>query len=176
MKVALILAVAAGGLIAVTVATRSGSEPERGVRLVNLEFALPSHWHVRPLSYRCGRASVGVLIGNLSRTRLNRVPHDLRGLPPHSCTTIWNVSDMPAGYVLVDITRLSTPSRIPASVFPLTYEGFAPGTIGCDCSFRSGFVVSAGLSYNLRIWIGRMASAADRVRLQQLIGSIRPIQ
>lgn len=167
--------VTAASVVVALVARPSSSVPSRGaIRLLTLELVVPPHWHVRRLEYDCGRASAGVLVGNLAQNRLDRLRHDLSGLPPHSCTTIWDVSTMPPGYVLADVTQLTTPSPLPQSVFPLNYKEFAPGVIPCHCSFRDGFVVSGGLSYNVRIWTGNAASAEDRQRLQQVIASIRP--
>lgn len=147
----------------------------RDVRLVNLRLVVPPNWHLRRLQYRrCGRAGAGVLFGDLSTARLNRIQHDVKGMPFGSCTTAWRVASLPATYLLVDVTRLNAPYKLSPSRFPLQIADFPVASLSCGCSFRGGFVVTPRVDYDLRIWIGRRASNANRRLLREVIASIRP--
>jgi hypothetical protein len=155
----------------------SGSSPDfPGHRepIVNLRLLVPSGWHFRRLSTRCGRAGPGVLVGDLSAKELDRIPHALSGVPFGDCTTAWNVSSLPPSYLLVDLTRLRVPFPVSASRFPLKLAGFRVASIPCHCSFRTGYVVWAGIAYDLRVWIGQRASTANRRLVAELVASVRP--
>lgn len=139
-----------------------------------LKLELPSHWNVRQVTKRCGRAGPGLLVGNLTIGALRRLRHDLTGLPAGACTTEWNVRQLPPTYLLVDITRLRIPAGFASSTFPLRYAGLSRSALPCRCVFRSGYVVTSGLTYALRVWVGRGAGAVERRTLRALIASIRP--
>jgi hypothetical protein len=170
----LLAAVLAIALLAACGSSSADHPTRRVTRFVNLGLAVPSGWHLRRLQYRCGRAGLGLLIGDLSASRLNRIRHDFSGLPFGACTTSWNVSSLPADYVLVDITELQAPDALPVSEFPLSLNAFAPSRLPCHCSFRNGSVVTGNVDYDVRIWIGKRASSSDRQRLQDFLASIRP--
>ncbi len=155
-------------------ASAVGDHSSAIVTVGNLQVKVPDGWSVRRLVRRCGHSGRGLLIANLRGSTLNAVRHDTRGLPPGSCTTVWDVAPLPPSYVMVDISRFDFPIELPASRFPLTLKDFEESPLDCRCSFRSGYVSYRGLSYAVRIWSGERARRIDRRRLAQLIGSISP--
>ena len=135
-------------------------------------MTLPRAWSARRLRQHCGRAGLGVLLSNLDRARLDAIQHDLRGLPMGACTTAWNVSPLPAGYVMIDITEFAFPFTVPPSRLPLSLRQFRTSELACACVFRSAYIAYRGRTYEARVWIGGRAKEVDRQRLRQVIGSI----
>jgi hypothetical protein len=156
-------------------------QPAASLRLGDLRMNVPALWSVRRLDYRCLRLGAGVLVSNLDRTALAAVRRDLEDLPPGSCTNVWDVSALPPSFLMLDVSQFRPPVSVPKTRFPLSESFFVPSGVtdargrplACRCSARSN-LISAGKTYDVRIWIGDHASEVDRRRMACLVASIRP--
>lgn len=157
--------------------SRAAGEPPTA-DVGNLRLSVPTPWAVRALADTCHRLGAGILVSNLDQTTLAALRRDLGSLPPGSlpgsCTNAWDLTAIPATFVMLDVSQFDLPGRFPQTQFPVSEEFFPPSALDCSCTFRSNFIANEGTTYNVRIWVGDEASDTDRKRMACVIASIRP--
>lgn len=143
------------------------SDPALGWR-----FEHPASWSLQRFSGRCRIGAAGSAVTNLDR------PLRFESLPG-GCTTAWDLSDVPAGFVGVQISHSGGPFMRtgPDTAFPLDASAAQlQEPLGGDGPRFRIIPVSLGGNgrYSVVVWEGRAASAPDRERIERIVSSIRP--
>ena len=180
---AVLLSASAGCGGAASDHSRPAAQQVTSAEIGNLRMSVPPPWSVRRLEDRCARLGAGVLVSNLDEAALGALRRDLHNLPPGSCTNGWDLTMVPATFVMVDVSQFALPGKVPEAQFPLSESFLVPSVYEssfgfpihrCHCSFRSNDIAYGGESYDVRIWVGDGASETDRQRSACVIASIQP--
>lgn len=144
------------------------SDPVLGWR-----FEHPASWSLQRFSRQCRIGASGSVVTNLDRP----LRFESR---PNGCTTARDLSDVPAGFVGVQISRYSGGPFMgtgPDTAFPLEASAaeLQEPLGGNGPRFRTIPVSLGGDGrYSVVVWEGRAASAQDRERIERIVASIRP--
>lgn len=141
--------------------------------VLGLHFEHPASWSLQRFSGRCRIRASGSVVTNLDR------PLSFESAP-NGCTTAWDLNDVPAGFVGVQISRYSGGPFLPSgpdTAFPLVAAAAElQEPLGGDGPrFRMiPFSLGGNARYSVVVWEGRAASAQDRERIERIVSSIRP--
>lgn len=126
----------------------------------------PRDWRIQTFGPYCGRIGPGLLVTNVARHRFRNVEI------VDGCTNQWNLAGLPADYVLVDVSLISSPFGSGGrenTEMPLELDRFRRDT---GRSFAYTAVVRGGDLYGVRTWTGPGVSPEDQHVLARVIRSV----